>query len=57
MSEKQVLEASEVEFTPCEVCKSVNQWSIIKEHRHNGEIIHHEVRCRFCRNPAIILND
>ncbi len=57
MSEQQVFEASELEFTPCQVCKSVNQWSIVKEHKSHGEITHHDVRCRFCRNLAVILND
>ena len=57
MSEPQVFEASEVGFTPCDICGTVNQWNLKKEHRAHGDITHHEVVCRVCRSPAVILND
>jgi len=57
MSEPQVFEASEADFTPCDVCTTINQWNIVKTHRKYGDITHHDVVCRVCRSPAIIFND
>jgi hypothetical protein len=57
MSEQQVLEASEIGFTPCDICKTTNRWLVKQHHYRNGELTHSDVVCSVCRSPAVIFND